>query len=371
MKKIKILQVVPNMHAAGLETLIMNIYRNIDRSVAQFDFLVHYKERHFYDDEIEKLGGHIYRFTLRDDNNIVKYIRDLELFFSTHKYDIVHGHMASTACFYLRFAKKYNVPIRILHSHNTSTEKKIKGKLKYLLLQCSTIYANHFFACGEEAGSFLFKDKKFTVIHNAIDFNVFKKDTELGCSMRKKYNLENCFVIGHIGRFNTQKNHVFLVELFEKIHDRIPGSRLVLVGEGELYNDVQRLISKKKLMDCVTLLGVQKDTNAFYNMFDIFLLPSLFEGLPVVGIESQATGCRTIISDKVTDEIKITELVKFMPIDGEDSIKKWCDIICECFNNKTYKCDVNIVRSQLSNAGYNIIDESQRLLRIYKKLLEE
>lgn len=368
MEKIRVLQVVPNMHAAGLETLIMNMYRNIDRSKVQFDFLVHYEERFFYDDEIEKLGGKIYRLSFRNDGNMVKYLKGLENFFSEHKYSIVHGHMASTACFYLGIAKKHNVPIRILHSHNTSTERTFKGFIKYQLLRCSTIFANQYFACGELAGKFLYKNKDFTVIHNAISLETFKPDNNERKSLRNELGIDDKFVIGHIGRFNTQKNHKFILDVFERFHIQMPHSQLVLVGEGELEKEIKNRVKEKGLSDCISFLGVRKDINAIYNMLDVFILPSLFEGLPVVGVECQAAGCRTLISDKVSKEIQLTSLVEFLPVEGDLAVDIWCEKLKECVRNKN-NISINNVREKMKNSGYDITKEALNLVTIYRGLI--
>lgn len=370
MEKLRVLQVVPNMHAAGLETLIMNMYRNINREEVQFDFLVHYTESYFYDDEIEQLGGKIYRLSFRNDGNMIRYLRDLDRFFSEHKYSIVHGHMASTACFYLRAAKKHNVPIRILHSHNTATEKTVKGFFKHQLLRYSTLFANQYFACGELAGKYLYKNHEFTVIHNAISLDVFKSDINDRKLLRSELGLEDKFVIGHIGRFNTQKNHKFIINIFERFHAQMPQSHLVLVGEGELENDIKTMVKEKGLSDSVMFLGVRKDINGVYNMLDVFILPSLFEGLPVVGIECQAAGCRAMISDKVTKEIHLTNLVEFLPIEGDSAVDIWCEKLNECIKGKR-NISLETIQMSLSNGGYDIKREALNLVTIYKSLLGE
>ena len=168
---IRILHVVPNMQSGGLETLIMSWYRNIDRSKVQFDFLVHYQGEFFYDKEIEKLGGNIYHLSVRDDNNFFKYLRDLDNFFATHKeYKIVHGHMESLGKYYFKAAKKHGVPIRIAHSHNSSTEPTLKGKIKHILAKGFSKYATHRFACSEIAGEFMFGKQDFKNIQECDRF---------------------------------------------------------------------------------------------------------------------------------------------------------------------------------------------------------
>lgn len=187
MEPIRVLQVVPNMQAGGLESFIMNIYRHIDRSQVQFDFLVHYRRRCFFDDEIERLGGRIYRLSVREDNNVFKYIRDLKCFFREHsEYRIVHGHMASLASFYLGQAKKGGVPTRILHSHNERTESTAKGRCKWFLSRFSKSYANIHFACSEKAGLYLFGTDDFTVIHNAVDISRFHFEKEVRNQTRQE-----------------------------------------------------------------------------------------------------------------------------------------------------------------------------------------
>ena len=364
---IRVLQIVPNMHAAGLETLIMNLYRNIDRTQIQFDFLTHYSGKYFYDDEIVSLGGHIYRLSFRDDNNLNKYLNDLDLFFKKHKYYIVHSHMSSTAIFTLKAAQKYGVPVRILHSHNTSTEKTLKGKLKYMLLRHSARYANYYFACGEEAGRYLFGNKPFVVIHNAIDLEKFRYAKLPEDDLINKLNLKNKFIIGHVGRFNTQKNHKFLLEVFEKTIITIPESVLLLVGEGELEAEIKNLVIQKKLENSVFFLGVRSDTEKLYKLFDVFLLPSLFEGLPVVGIECQASGVKTIISHKITKEVQITNYISMLPID--EGVECWVNRI------KEIKNVYNIINSEeehqkLIDSGYDIRTEANALLEKYQRLIK-
>lgn len=359
MTLIRVLQVVPNMHAAGLETLIMNMYRNIDRNKVQFDFLVHYKQRYFYDDEIEALGGKIYRLSFREDNNIIKYLKDLDSFFSKHgEYKIIHGHMASTAYFYLRAAKKHNIPIRILHSHNNSTEKTLKGKIKKQMLKLSTLYANKYFACSIVAGEFLFGKKNFKVINNAINVEYFAFDPKERALIRKELNIDDHLVLGHIGRFNTQKNHKFLLKVFAEFLKINPDTRLLLVGEGELENKIKIEISELGIENQVMLLGVRKDVNRIYQALDFFLLPSLFEGLPVVGIESQASGTVTIVSDKITELLKITDLVSFLPL--ENGANFWAQYIKNYGNYQ--KKDVS---QQIKNSGYEIKSEANKLMKYY------
>lgn len=359
---IRVLQVVPNMQAGGIETLIMNLYRNIDRSKIQFDFLVHYNGRFFYDDEIERLGGRIYHLSVRDDNNVIKYIRDLNAFFKKHReYKAVHGHMVSTAVFYMYFAKKYGVKLRIVHSHNTNTVDGLKGLVKAKLAKLASVFANKYFACGKAAGKYLYGNKKFTVFNNGIDLEKFKYNEQVRKEYRKKLRLENKFVIGHIGRFNMQKNHHFLLQVFNELQKKRSNSILLLIGDGELKEDIIREVEQMGLKDKVRFLGVRKDTRELYQAMDIFLLPSLFEGFPVVAVEAQDAGLPIIASTNITDEIQLTPIVKFEDLNS--SPQKWAESIVNVDAKQSRK-DYALM---LKKAGFDVKEEAKKLTTFYEQ----
>lgn len=232
------------MHCAGIEAFIMNMYRNIDRTKVQFDFLVHYSERQFYDDEIESLGGRIYRLSVREDKNFIKYLFDLDRFFKEHnEYKIVHAHMESFAMFYMPYVKKAGIPVRIAHSHNDQVDPSIRGFIKNLMNKPFKYYATEYMACSEKSGKYLFGDRSCWVIQNAIDARNFVYDENVRQDIRKELGIEDNFVVGHIGRFNTQKNHNFLVDVFyelTKINDK---AILLSVGEGELRPEIEKKCS--------------------------------------------------------------------------------------------------------------------------------
>lgn len=276
---IRVLHIVPNMQAGGLETLIMNIYRNIDRTKVQFDFLVHYTGNYFYDDEIRSLGGRIYKLSVRDDNNFIKYLKDLDAFFKKHpEYKIVHGHMESLGQFYFKAAKKDGVPVRVAHSHNSATENTFKGKIKGLLLKRYKVFATDYFACSQKAGEFMFANKKFTVLKNAIIVNNFIYNENERNRLRKELGIEGKIVIGHAGRFCEQKNHKFLIDVFKKIADLENNAVLLLIGAGETFEKVKEQVCEYGLEERVIFLGVRKDIASLYQAMDCFVFPSLFEG---------------------------------------------------------------------------------------------
>lgn len=330
MEPIRILQVVPNMQQGGIENLIMNLYRNIDRSKVQFDFLVHYKEEFYFDKEIEKLGGRIYHFSVMNDKNVIKYYFDLRKFFSKHKneYKVIHGHMASLAFIYLGVAKKFGINTRIIHSHGTSHLKSLKGYVKFLLFKLAKYNANKYFACSTEAGRYLFGNSEFEIIPNAIELEKFKYDRSVRSQIRDELGIkESSLVIGNIGRFNLQKNHTFIIDIFSKILEKEKNVILLLVGIGELQQEIKEKIEKLKLENNVLLLGVRKDVEKIYQAMDIFLMPSLFEGLPLTGVEAQASKVRCYFSDTITKEMIISDNVEYLPLNL--SAQEWCDAILE------------------------------------------
>ena len=322
MKKIRILHVVPNMQSGGLETLIMNIYRNIDRDKIQFDFLVHYKEKKFYDDEILKLGGKIYRFSLRDDNNIFKYMKELDDFFKKHQeYKIVHCHMASIGALVFKIAKKNNIKVRIAHSHNSNTEKTFKGLVKKIMVQPYKYFSTNNFACSMDAGRFLFKNKPFQIVNNGINIDKFSYNVKIRNEVRDELGIsKNDYVIGHIGRFCEQKNHRFLIDVFHKISDK--KTKLLLVGTGELEDEIKTIVKKYKIESRVLFLENRNDVEKIYQAMDCFAFPSVFEGLGIVLIEAQASGLKTFCSDNIPRETQVTDNIEYLKLDENLWVKK-------------------------------------------------
>lgn len=347
--KIRVLNIVPNMRAAGIETFIMNVYRNIDREKVQFDFIVHNKERKFFDDEIEKLGGKIYRFTYKDDKNIIKYIKDLNSFFKEHKeYKIVHGHMQSMMPLYLLVAKINKVPVRIAHSHNGSYEKTLKGFILHIFSRLSKFFSTDNWACSDVAGKYLFGKQNFEIIYNGIDTSKFKFNNDIRAMKRKELGIdESTFLIGHIGRFELQKNHKFLIKMFENCLKEDSKIKLMLIGEGKLEQDIKKMTEELEINPYVGFLGLREDVNELYNAMDVFVLPSLYEGLPVVGIEAQISGVPCLFSDSITRELNISSNSYFMNIEKEDAIENWKRKVIEIKREK-------IERNRIENSKFDI-----------------
>lgn len=246
MEPIRILQVVTIMNRGGLETMLMNYYRQIDRKKIQFDFLVHRDEEGHYDQEILSLGGRIFRMPSIRPGNYKKYFRLLDEFFNLYsEYKVVHSHINENSSFVLRAATKAGIPCRIAHSHLSDLGIDIKLPFRLYARNTMKDYPTDYFACSQKAGEWLFGKKvassaSHTVLKNAVNASEFKFNQKTRNQIRKELNIEDKFVIGHIGRFNKQKNHDFLLDIFKSVHEQQSNAVLVLVGEGHLRATIEK-----------------------------------------------------------------------------------------------------------------------------------
>lgn len=338
---IRVLQCVNNMHRAGLETVLMNYYRNIDREKIQFDFLTHRPEKSDYDDEIESLGGRIYHAPRLFPQNFPAYFTYMKQFFREHQeYKIVHSHIDAMSYLPLLAAKKAGVPIRIAHSHSISIDLDFKYPLKqYYRYQLKKV-ASHYFACGQMAGEFLFRCKEFQVIPNAIDSSQFLYDETVRKKKRRELGVGDAFVMGHVGRFTYAKNHAFLLEIFSRLLYRVPNAVLLLVGTGEKESEIRKQADNLKISNSIIFLGSRTDVSGLYQAMDVFVMPSRFEGVPVVGIEAQFSGLPCFFSNQVPQEVMFTDQCHF--IDVQQNADQWASAIlrdgkvCRDSKNITY-----------------------------------
>lgn len=358
----KVLQVVSILDRGGEETMLMNYYRNIDRSKIQFDFLVHYEKRGVYEDEIEKLGGKVYRaFPIRPWN-YGAYRKWLKEFFLEHKneYVAVHAHILENCGFVLEAAYEAGVPIRAAHSHLAAPVFDIKlpfRKYGKYILKKSHVTNN--FACGKEAGDYLYDGDDFMVLPNAIETAKFVYDPEIRKEVRKELNIaDREIVIGDVARFHPVKNQTFLVDIFQKLHEIEPKSKMLLVGVGQEQENVRKKVNEIGLSDSIFFLDVRTDVNRLLQAMDVFVAPSKVEGLPVSLIEAQASGIPCILSDRVSEETAITDLVKFVSLD--ELPETWAKIVIE--STKMKRCDVT---EQIKNAHYDIVENANWLQRFY------
>ena len=365
-KSIRIAHIIGKWIGGGVEAVVMNYYRHIDKDKIQFDFICDNDSTNIPYEEIEKLGGKV--ILVPPYQKIFSYSKELTKIFKENKYKIVHSHINALSVFPLRIAKKCDVKVRIAHSHSTSNKKEWKKTLiKNILRPFSKVYATDYFACSELAGRWLFgdktfNDKKVTIINNAIDLDKFKYNQEIRNIKRKELGInDDNLVIGHIGRFVAQKNHTFLIDIFNEVVKLNNKAMLLLVGQGPLENEIKEKVKSLNLENNVKFLGQRNDVNKLYQMFDVFLLPSLYEGLPVVGVEAQATGLRCILSDAMTKETKVLKSTKFISL--EEKEKKWAKEILK----KRKGINRKEVRKEIIKSGFDIIKESLKLQNNYIK----
>lgn len=357
MPPIRVLQVVPAMNAGGMETFIMNVYRAIDREQVQFDFLYHYDMPCFYDEEIERLGGRITKLTVRQDNDLPGYLRALRAFFTAHpEYRVIHGHYSGFGMFYNPIAKRCGITVRAGHSHNTNYEKNLVGTLDRCMSAFFSAGLTHRFACGQEAGRALYGGKAFTFLPNGVDAAAFAPDPAVRAALRAELGVgEDGLLLGHIGRFCQQKNHGYLIDIFRRIKARRPGAKLVLLGQGETLDAVRAAAAD--LGDAVVFAGVRANTRDYYAAMDAFLLPSLFEGLPVVLVEAQAAGLPCFVSDTVDKTVDFGGNMQFLPLGQPDA---WADAVC---GSPLVRAQDALERTR--DAGYDIRTTAAKLQQFY------
>ena len=364
---IRIAHIIGKWVGGGVEAVVMNYYRHIDRTKIQFDFLCDDDSTNIPYEEIEKLGGRV--ILIPPYQKVFKYHKELKKIFKENKYKIVHSHINTLSVFPLFAAKCACVPIRIAHSHSTTNKKEWKKNLlKITLRPFSKAFATKYMCCSELAGRWLFGDKEYDkgnvyLLNNAIDLDKYKYDEKVRKAKRTELNIDDpTLVVGHIGRFVEQKNHRFLIDIFFEIHKKNSDSLLLLAGQGPLLDEIKEKVHNLGLDNNVRFLGQRSDANELYQAFDLFLLPSLYEGLPVVGVEAQAAGNLCYLSNDMTKETKVLDSTKFMSL--SNSAEEWATAILNDVKNYC-KHDT---KDEVSKYGFNIEKEADKLEKYYESL---
>jgi glycosyltransferase involved in cell wall biosynthesis len=354
---IRVLQIVGPMNKGGIETFLMNVYRKIDREKLQFDFLVTREEKGTFDDEITSMGGKVFYIPHITKLGLYRYRKRIIEFLEDHKeYKIIHSHVIATSGIFQPIARKKGIKIRISHGHSAPNKQKPKDLINFIEIYFKKILkyytaknSTHYFACSYEAGEWLFgrkiADSQMTIINNGIDTLKFKYNEEDAKNVRKSLSInESSLVIGNVGNLNEVKNHKFLLDIFKAVNTILPDSILILVGEGSLRISIEEKIKKLGLNGKVKMLGSRNDVNELLKGFDVFVMPSLFEGLPVSLVEAQASTLPCIISDTITREIDLgLGLVKFVSLDRAPEY--WAKIIIDNFQgNRNIPTDMLIER---------------------------
>lgn len=343
----------------GLETFILTLYRNMDKEEYHFDFIT-YDESIPFEEELKSQGSTVFKVTARS-KSVLQYKKELDNIFEENGYDIFWSNRTTLSSIQpFRAAKKYNVPVIICHSHQSknmgSTFTLIMHKLNQKQIRK---YITKKAACSDVAAEWFFgNDKDVVVLKNSVDTDAYDYDLEKAEKLKKENNLEGKFVLGHIGRFAVEKNHKFLIEIFEKVLEKEKNAVLLLCGDGEERANIEELVKEKKLEDHVKFLGIRKDIIDILHMFDVLVFPSLFEGLPFVLVEAQAAGLYCVVSDQVSQESKLTDRMEFIGLNQD--AEYWAERIME------YK---NISRTsskeQMEASGFtisNLLEQIQELI---------
>lgn len=365
-KTVLVAQLMTEMILGGIESVVMNYYRCIDKNKFQFDFIAPKGSTFPNKDEIEKLGGRI--FVVPKYSHPFAYIKAVRKIFRENNYKIVHCHMNTMGIFAMYAAYKEHIPIRILHNHSMinhffSRSEFKRNILKYILRTFCKIYPSHFCACSKAAGNWMYgKNFNYTIFNNGINVDKFKFNPEIRESVRAELGLQDKLVVGHIGRFCPPKNHIFLVEIFNNLLSLHDNAVLLLIGEGELLDQVKLKVKQLNIEDKVIFLGKQNDTSKYYQAMDVFCLPSRYEGLPVVAVEAQCSGLPCLFSTYVSKESKILDSTKFLSYD--DTLDKWSQTMSELANNQRVDG-----AEQVRKCNFDMKDEAKKLELYYQKLL--
>lgn len=365
MKNIKrVAHVLTKMDVGGAETLLMNIYRNIDRSKYQFDFIVHAEEDGYYDKEIKNLGGRVIKIDAPEKVGVKKYGEQLiETLKKYGEYQAVHAHAHFFNGYILMMAKKAGVKKRVSHSHNSSDGAKqtLKRNIYRIAMRTLILWnATNLLSCSDKASKELYgiSSKRAKFIPNSVKFDLFKS-TKL--DLRKELGVESdSRIIGHVGRFNDVKNHKFLIDTFEKLSNELEKTYLVLVGDGPLKKEMQELVREKGISNRVFFLGLRGDVPDIIQNFDLFMFPSKFEGLPVTLVEIQAAKIRAIIANNITRDLLFTDgLITYLPIDNIDLwVREGIKLL-----NCTDKFDKEVIK--FKNTDFDIDSTIEKLVKIY------
>lgn len=367
LKPIRVLHIVSKMNRGGVETMLMNYFRNIDKTKVVFDFIEHGEkdEESHYDKEIRELGGKIYYVTPKT-KSYYKNTKEMMSIMKENNYTIVHAHQDAMNSFALKIAKKSGVKVRIAHAHSTGMPAShLKTIIYNYSIKQLPKYANKFFTCSEKSADYLFPNVERSKIHyirNSIDLEKFKFNNEIRVKKKKDLGLEDFKIIGHVGNFLYPKNHKFIINLFEQLLKCNKQYKLVLCGGNGNIEEIKQLVKSKNLSENVLFLGNREDVNELLNIFDVFILPSIYEGLPVSTIEAQVNGLPVIVSDSITKEINISKKVQFISL---KSIEDWIKCILLC-SEKDRKSENTELFSE-----YNIKSSAENLVDLYEECIGE
>ena len=366
MLKIKVLMLVPNLFVAnGVASFVMNYLRNLDHDEVQVDIASYKEGDSVYYAEVEAAGGKM--FFLPGIKNLPEHVKVCNKILSDGRYDIIHDNTLHISIPMMWCAKKAGVPVRILHSHSSklgeTRKKELRNKAFRPILRS---LATDYLACSKMAGQMMFGNRKFTVLPNVIRTEKYRYDSAARENVRRKMNTQDRFVIGSVGRLATEKNPFFAMDVFECLQKQVPNAEYWWVGSGPLEKSVQDYVNQKGLSENVRLLGSRNDVTDLYQGMDVFFLPSLFEGLPVTGVEAQAMGLPIVVSDTVTKEMVYTDLVDYVSLKSTKEI--WAEHLIKVAEKKQNRSNYvdNLRKSVFSDIGCG-----NRLEGLYRRFLDD
>ena len=357
MKKIKVAHIIGKWVGGGVESVVINYYRHIDKTKFEFDFICDEDSTFIPYEEIEKMGGKV--ILVPPYQKTFKYIKALKKIFLEEKYDIVHSHLNTLSLFPLYAAKRAKIAVRIAHSHSTTNKNEVKKNfIKMILKPFSKIYATDYFCCTEHAGRWQFGNKIFDegkvyVLNNAIDLEKFGFNPIIRKNIRNQLNLvDDTLVIGHVGRFVAQKNQSYLIDLFYEASKINSNMVLILIGTGPDELKIREKVKNLNLSNKVYFLGQKKDIYNYYQAMDVFVFPSLYEGLGMVLIEAQASGLQCIASSYVPECAKVTSCLEFVDLNDN---KKFINLMLKKYPLREDKIE------EIRKSGFDINVESLKL----------
>lgn len=368
---IRVLHVFGTTNLGGAESRVMDLYRSIDRSRVQFDFVTHTNEEGYFDREIIEMGGRIFHVPPFRVYNTFSYKRAFRMLFEEHpEFQVVHGHMTSTAAIYLPIAKKFGVRTTIAHARSAGVDKGVKGYITSLLRK--TIYrkADVLFACSMLAGKAVFGDDAWNsgrvkFVPNAVDATKFQYNRIVREQVRKELELQDKMVIGHVGSFRYAKNHEYLLKVFGAIK-KLAAERnlhiepiLLLLGDGELKETVRQQAEKMGLSKEVILLGNRDNIWKYYQAMDFVVFPSRYEGMPGTIVEAQVAGVRSLISDRISGDTIFTDLVKQKSIDSDPD--EWAKEVLD-----TWAYERTDYYEKALEAGFDVKEQAKKMMAFYE-----
>lgn len=349
-RKIKVLQVIGGLNMGGAETFIINVFRNINREKYEFYFLCYGKEKYDYEDEVNKLNGHIIRIDKIGIKNIVRQIYEIKKIIKKYDIDVVHAHTYYNSMIPVLVARKCKIKKIIVHAHSTLSElnpsllKRIYYKISKLIIN---EYSTDLLACGKEAGDSIYY-KKYEIVENGINLNKFYFNKEIYTKKRKELKIsQNATIVGHVGRFCEAKNHKFILEVFKEYLKINNNATLLLIGDGPIKKDIIEFAQRLNIVNNIKILSKRYDVNELYSVMDIFLFPSIYEGIPLVLIEAQTNGLPIVASDVIDPSVNVSQKIIFNSLQNT-SKKEWAKTLEE-EQGKRYDC-----KKIMENSAYNM-----------------